>query len=187
MLKRSSTKNAGKSTTRKGRTREKKEKNVKLSNSRIGEYTRNFVSWYEKQTKGKGDWQINWIELGDEAYKRYRELLINFDLVAAVEPDAVTIIATPLAERCYVWEDTSGVDFLYERREMVRERAVFLEDEEIFDQIGTRKYKLKRTGKQGNCSGYKKPFKDSVPYLSFAWKEKRFWNDVCGRLKRAFC
>jgi hypothetical protein len=68
---------------------------------------------------------------------------------------------------------------------MVRSRAAFLDSDEVFEKIGTKKYKLEKTGKFGDCSGYNQKI-DTVPYLSFAYSEKKYWKKVCNKLKKEF-
>ncbi|MCI8362739.1 MAG: hypothetical protein HFJ41_06445 [Clostridia bacterium] len=135
-----------------------------------------FISWYENQVKGKRDKDINFVQLGYEAHDRYWHLVEKYPDVATLSGHKISITAT---NRYYSWLDDEASWHDWTKDKMEEHYQDFIAQENKLHLYGD--YSLQAIGPLGGGKDFAYA---ACAYLSYAYYEKRRWQDTIKSLKK---
>lgn len=130
-----------------------------LEGSKMVQEVSEFVGWYEEQVYNKLDSDINYVDLGCEAHKRFYELLIKYPELNEITGKQKNVTAE---ERVYSCTDEMGNQHDYTKETMSN----------LYLISGGAQYSLKDCDKRGPNT-----------YMSYASYEKSKWESVIKELK----
>lgn len=136
-----------------------------------------FIAWYKQQTAGKKDKDINFVKFGYEAHNLYYKLFTKYsDLLQNCQQ-----ISVPASERYYNWLDDRCSWHNWNYSKMYEHYTAFIKQERKNQLYGD--YSLTTIGSHGGGLG----LCDVCAYLSYAYYEKKRWEQCIALLKEEFC